>query len=376
MEINNKSDKFDWVIESNYIYGHKTKINKLSLITHVYIFDLDWTIIKTKSGKTFPTNKNDWELLYPEVEQKLENSNTNSKKLIGIITNQGGLKNRNQIDEWTWKIEQINKLIKIDFVFASLSHDQFRKPMDKSWEYIKLQYTELVDWSKLESKNKIYYIGDAFGRIKDFSDTDYKFAFNCKMKFKTPELFFKIIPRDLVGSITYPIISYYSENIQNELFKNLFDNLTNEISKSNNILIIMIGLPGSGKTFMRNEIIKKMPQFSYTNNDEKKKICQNNYLIDDNTNVVSIDRVKKLELFKSHYKIGIWFDYKLDVCWHLNLLRMYWFGTKLVPKVSYNVLNKKMAQIKPTLTEGFDYILHIDKIFYQINFDSTNKYYF
>ena len=35
-------------------------------------FDLDWTIIKTKSGNVFPKDKLDWDLLYPEVLSKLK----------------------------------------------------------------------------------------------------------------------------------------------------------------------------------------------------------------------------------------------------------------------------------------------------------------
>jgi hypothetical protein len=35
-------------------------------------FDMDWTIIKTKSGKTFADNPNDWDFLFPEVKPKLQ----------------------------------------------------------------------------------------------------------------------------------------------------------------------------------------------------------------------------------------------------------------------------------------------------------------
>jgi DNA 3'-phosphatase len=80
------------------------------------MFDLDYTLIKTKSGKKFPINNLDWEFLYPEIPNKLS---AYSKSIIGIISNQKGLKNQNQINDWITKIKNIINGLNIHFIFAS-----------------------------------------------------------------------------------------------------------------------------------------------------------------------------------------------------------------------------------------------------------------
>ena len=79
-------------------------------------------------------------------------------------------------------------------------------------------------------------------------------------------------------------------------------------------------------------------------------------------------------LFESYYKIGIYFDYDFEVCWHLNWMRMYWFGVKLLPKVTYYTLKKNF--VSDEINKGFDKFIIISKIFTEFNFDNKIKYYF
>lgn len=372
----------DWVIESNYIYGFNDEKMKSNLkeINVIYMFDLDYTLIKTKSGKKFPINKNDWELLYAVIQNKIKKiAGLNS--LIGIISNQKGLKNKEQKEDWIYKIKQIDKVISLDFVFASVTDDRFRKPLPGSFEFMKEKFIN-IDWDKLLNEKKIYYIGDAFGRETDFSDTDIKYASNNNLKFKTPEVFFNINKENgKTGSITYPKIEYFSPQAQTKLF----DDLDKIIGSKKKIIIITIGLPASGKTFLRKELIKRYPQFYYSNNDDVqdkvqsrmliKNISTNyDYVIDDNTNLDDKTRNTKLAKFNDYYKIGIWFDYELDICMHLNWMRMYWFGGKLLPKVTYYTLRKKFDS--KLVDKGFDKFIKINKVFSEFNFDDKIKYYF
>lgn len=380
--IHNNIMVYKWIEEKSFIFGHnETKTNvqiDYSKIKQIYIFDLDYTLIKTKSGKKFPQDKNDWVFLNSNIKKKLT-SLTNC--LIGIISNQKGLKNDEQKKDWEYKLEQIGNELKIDFVFASIADDNYRKPLPGSYEYIR-EYYKSIDWDKLKTNKKIYYIGDAFGRKTDFSDTDIKYALNNGFKFKTPEIFFDINKEEgKSGSITYPTINYFTHPEQNQLFDEL-DKVINEHKK---ILIITIGLPASGKSFLRKELVKRYHQFHYSNNDDihnkvqsrmliKKTSPDYDFIIDDNTNLDKSGRDIKLNSFKDYYKIGIWFDYDLDVCFHLNYMRMYWFGGKLLPKVSYYTLRKKFNP--DNLENEFDKFIRINKVFREFNLDDKIKYYF
>ena len=35
-------------------------------------FDFDWTLVSPKGGKTFPSEIDDWEFLYPNIPDKLK----------------------------------------------------------------------------------------------------------------------------------------------------------------------------------------------------------------------------------------------------------------------------------------------------------------
>jgi len=369
----------EWEINTNYIWGYNQDVLcNLKEIKSIYMFDLDYTLIKTKSGKKFPIDKNDWEMLYPSVIEKMSKL-TNS--MIGIISNQKGLKSGEQKTDWVYKINQINKLIKIDFVFASLSDDRFRKPLLGSFEFVKLKFIG-IGWDNLIEKNKVFYIGDAFGRETDFSDTDIKYAINNCLKFKTPEVFFNVNKENgKSGSITYPTINYFSQSEQAKIF----DDLDKVIREHKKIIIFTIGLPVSGKSFLRKELIKRYPQFYYSNNDDindkvqsqiliRKISPEYDFIIDDNTNLDKSGRDTKMKLFNDYYKVGIWFDYELDICFHLNWMRMYWFGAKLLPKVTYHTLKKKFDSTN--LEIGFDKFIRIDKVFGEFNLEDKIKYYF
>jgi adenylate kinase family enzyme len=148
---------------------------------------------------------------------------------------------------------------------------------------------------------------------------------------------------------------------------------------------MLIGFPASGKSFLRNEILKRWCQFKYYNNDDinskeiNDKLINKNpenysYVIDDNTNTNMDKRINILKKYNSHTKIAIYFNYSLEICFHLNYMRMYWFGKELVSKIVYNTLQKYFD--KNNLNENFDYFIEINKLFNEFNFDDKIKYYF
>ena len=135
---------------------------------------------------------------------------------------------------------------------------------------------------------------------------------------------------------------------------------------------------------IRKNLINYNSNFKYINKDDiKKKIINNNiinkhdlninYIIDDNTNTAFKNRNQIYKIYKSHFKIGIYFNYEIDLALHLNYMRMYWYGGELIKKVAYYTLNKKFN--KPEEKE-FDLLIKLDKIIPDFNLESSMKYYF
>jgi len=139
------------------------------------MFDLDGTLVKTKSRHVFPRYVADYEFL-PNVIKKL----TDLKRPIIIITNQGG-RNKRLINARLQKIyTDLLKLRPDITMFVAHAYDKYRKPNTGIWdEYISAYSTNPI------------FIGDALGREGDFSDSDALFAKNIGATIITPEEFFK-----------------------------------------------------------------------------------------------------------------------------------------------------------------------------------------
>jgi DNA 3'-phosphatase len=379
-----------WEINDNFIFGIRNFKNKKE-IKQINLFDLDSTLITTQSGRVFAKDKDDWKWLYTKIPNVLDNN----KFLNGIVSNQSGLKTKEKIKDWVYKINKICSYSNISFVFASIGHNKYRKPMCHSWFYIKnILKIEKINIDDIEKNKNILYIGDACGRKytdkkNDFSDTDIKFSKNCELKFKTPEIFFK--PPNYkkcnnIANISYPNLKYYNSDFLDKLLIKI----NNKIENKEKVLIMFIGFQASGKSFLRKFLIKHLNNFKYFNNDDiiNYKNDKNNkdykYLvldplyqhkiIDDNTNINTVKRLSQLTKFNDYYKIGISFDFSDDVLNHLNHLRMYEFNKKLIPKVAYNVIKKNYDKTK--FNEKFDIFIKINKLFYDYKNKTFLKYYF
>jgi bifunctional polynucleotide phosphatase/kinase len=361
-----------WTITDNYLFlNNKNNIKKNKKI---FMFDLDNTIITTTSGKVFPVDEYDWKFIYDSVEDKI-NLLSKNHNTIGIITNQMGLKNNFLIKKWITKINNILKKINIDFVFVALKNDGYRKPLIKSLDI--LADNGII----IENYSSKYYIGDACGRPLDHTDTDLKFALNAKLRFRTPEKFFNInTDNNQELFITYPELDYYTV----EKFVMITNNIIKLINNNEKVLILIIGFPACGKSYLRNLLLEKINNLYYFNNDDIKdgvvnpSLCSNltdcyskNKLINDNTNLSTKGRNIFLDKFNDYYKIGIFFDYDMEISQYLNYYRMYYHNKPLINKMIYNKLNKDF--VKPNKNDFNKYFV-INKIF--PNFKSEIKYLF
>ena len=158
-------------------------------------FDIDWTIIKTKSGRKFPTGPKDWDFLYDCVPVKLRELHDNGTKVV-FFTNQAGVeKQKVTVKELCTKFAAIINAVGIPIqVFMSTGNSHYRKPSVAIWNHME---TSCNGGIKINRGGSLY-VGDAAGRAKnwapgkskDFSSGDRMFAANLGVQFHTPEGFF------------------------------------------------------------------------------------------------------------------------------------------------------------------------------------------
>ena len=77
-------------------------INNATLKEKMASFDFDWTIVNPKEGKTFPSDVDDWEWLYPNIPEKIKEYYNNGYMIV-IFTNQTK----------KWKHQQIKNVISL-----------------------------------------------------------------------------------------------------------------------------------------------------------------------------------------------------------------------------------------------------------------------
>ena len=80
-------------------------------ILQIASFDMDGTLITTKSGRVFPLDYNDWKILLSEVPGKLKSLHEDGYKIV-VITNQAGVaKGKTKVEDFQTKVERIAQKI-------------------------------------------------------------------------------------------------------------------------------------------------------------------------------------------------------------------------------------------------------------------------
>lgn len=149
----------------------------------VLFIDLDGTLIKTISGKTFPEDITDFRVQLPVLDKIIEKL-PNLKKFF-IVTNQGGLKSDFAKYDFRAKLYAIEDIcceyLDNRFTNSIGSDAQYCSSMDKTNPYRKPNTAMLeslfTQW-EVQSKDECIMIGDASGKPGDFSDSDKKCAEN------------------------------------------------------------------------------------------------------------------------------------------------------------------------------------------------------
>ncbi|XP_065194949.1 proteoglycan 4-like [Sycon ciliatum] len=159
-------------------------------------FDLDYTLIKTKSGKVLGIDSSDWEWWQASVPQKLAQLHQNGYKIL-IFTNQGYIRDfADKKKMFKSKVHQIDRalqLYKVPFQLICSTHwEGYRKPRTGMLEHFLKKENSGIQVTEM------CYVGDQAGRLKnwapgkeeDHSSADREFAKNMGVPFYTPEEFF------------------------------------------------------------------------------------------------------------------------------------------------------------------------------------------
>ncbi|EGG24188.1 SAP DNA-binding domain-containing protein [Cavenderia fasciculata] len=348
-------------------------------------FDMDDTLIRTKSGAKFAQSQSDWLFWDDKVPSKIAEYYRLGYQIV-IVTNQGGIGIHGRHDHT--KFSQVSGKIQDLFRFwnmpciAIMACDVdglWRKPSKLMWNFL---VEECTDGSVSINSKDCIYVGDAAGRPdnwksgkkKDFASSDLGFALSSGIAFKTPEEFFLDEPpfvfdqtvgaNGIISSDKIPKVATTGDIIQGGA------NIIPPFQRQE--LVIMVGLPASGKsTFTETHFVPA--GYSRVNRDTLKtkeacyKACQfaldqGKSVVIDNTNPskedrkVFIDMAKKLGLPIRCFRMNT----PLDLAQHLNYFRERKQGVKHVPNIGYNMFNKCLQE--PQLNEGIDEINHVNFI--------------
>uniref|UniRef100_A0A1B0D571 PNK FHA domain-containing protein n=2 Tax=Phlebotomus papatasi TaxID=29031 RepID=A0A1B0D571_PHLPP len=207
-------------------------------------YDIDGTIIKTKSGNVFPKNIDDWMLAYPEVPGKLKKYHGEGFKVV-FFTNQAAIsKKKLKIEDFVNKVKKVVGKINIPIqVFISTGKGIYRKPMIGMWRKLEEEFNDGV---KIDMKES-FFVGDAAGRTeakgrkKDHSCSDRFMAINLGLTFFTPEEHFQ-------GTRALPWArpEFDPKNIVPP--KTLLEPAGTNLMADHKEIIVMVGSPGSGKS--------------------------------------------------------------------------------------------------------------------------------
>lgn len=174
-------------------------------------FDLDGTLVNTKSGANFARGSSDWcwfENAKDKVTREVEKGT-----ILVIFTNQGGVTaSQGEISKsYTNLKERINLVVaslgktveyplvlaapkrpggKQKVISSAEKHEKMRKPATGMFERMEEFLKDALGEYSID-KEQSYYVGDAAGRELDFLDSDKAFAEAVGLPFHTPEEFFK-----------------------------------------------------------------------------------------------------------------------------------------------------------------------------------------
>lgn len=377
-----------WKVDDYALFRQQTSIK-------VAAFDLDSTLITTRSRAKFPKSPTDWRLLNSRVAPNLAELNSQGYTFV-IFTNQAGVGN-GRIEESfiRTRLEGVISDMGVDAgVYVATAKDHFRKPGTAMWD----QFVQVIGGVEKIDAKASFYVGDAAGRPqrndapKDFSDSDLRFAINTGLQFRTPEQHFEgrsdqavspddlngFDPRALVARHPLPLIDETTdlEAIMRDIVSP--PEIVNDIllgasqpdsSPTMQTVILMHGRPASGKTtFVKRHLGPKgyvwinqdtLHTFSRCVRLTREALNAGKSVVVDNTNADRNARGKYIDVargFPNVKVICLCLKTPDDIAKHLNLVRERESQGTVphVPVVAYHAFAKR--QEEPSTSERIDRI--------------------
>lgn len=231
----------------------------------VAAYDIDGTIIKTKSGRVFAAHLDDWQLAYPEVPGKLKDLFRSGFKIV-FMTNQSGMTTgKLNPQDFKTKLKRIIAKLNIPIqVLVAPGVSKFRKPMTGVWEYLE----EKANGGLPIDRSRSFYVGDAAGRPargsikKDHSCCDRLMALNLGVPFFTPEEHFQ--NAKTITNWIRP--EFMPQQLTKDSSKLIPD--TAILKAPHQEVIVMVGFPGSGKSFFTRENYPPHTNYVIVNRDK------------------------------------------------------------------------------------------------------------
>ncbi|RDW56367.1 hypothetical protein BP5796_13242 [Coleophoma crateriformis] len=332
----------------------------------IAIFDLDSTLITTANGNLHALSPTDWKWWHPSVPNVLR-STVNCNQELVIVTNQDRLTTADGAEAaesflFKEKMDAVCHELGIKItIYAACANDRYRKPRMGVWDVM------AKDFGFGKGVNvEAYLVGDGAGRKSDHSDSDVHFAENLGIDFSTPEEFFLgekskeevghkfdpkwYLPADLGGTLNY---------------------------KPNQAeLVILVGLPGAGKTtYYRNFLqplgYERINEHDIGSLDECFRIAEQflvsgKSVVVDDINTTSSLRNQWLSLApKNNVQTYAYnFTAPSDLCLHNDSVRA--LGGSLMSaecrpifaRIPFRRLQKNVQ--KPEIDEGIGKVLDVD----------------
>ncbi|XP_078511306.1 bifunctional polynucleotide phosphatase/kinase-like [Lissotriton helveticus] len=334
-------------------------------------FDIDGTIITTKSGKVFPVGPDDWRILYPEIPKKLKQLLSEGYKIV-FFTNQLGI-SRGKLKPEVFKakaeaiIEQLALPVQ---VLVATGMGIYRKPALGMWHHLCDKANAGIE---VDVEGSLY-VGDAAGRPanwapdrkkKDFSCSDRLFALNIGLKFATPEEFF-------LGwkKAEFHLPTFDPRKL--DAAAPLYDPPTAQLVSRSQEVVVAVGLPAAGKsTFTKEHMVPN--GYVSANRDTvgswqkcvamcEQFLGSGKSVFIDNTNPDVESRSRYVEVAK---KAGVpvrcfLFTATIEMAKHNNTFRQMTYTGQGHQPVNDMVFNSyKSKYVAPSLNEGFTEIVKI-----------------